>query len=98
MIGLLALVAGLFPHQAIQAAPRCDDREAMIGRLQEQWGEETIALGLTATGQLLEVLTAANGSTWTLIITAPNGQACVLAVGIDWQDRGLACGPRGWCL
>jgi hypothetical protein len=72
---------------AAQAAPLCDDREALISQLRDRWGEAPVALGLTGAGRLLEVLATADGATWTIIATRPDGRACVLDAGTDWQRR-----------
>ena len=78
---------------AVQASPLCDDREALIAELRERWGEAPVALGLTGAGRLLEVLASADGATWTIIATRPDGRACVLDAGTDWQRRSAR--PQG---
>ncbi len=42
-------------------------------------------MGLTATGSMLEVLAAEDGS-WTIIITQPGGPTCMVAHGGAWQN------------
>jgi hypothetical protein len=44
-----------------------------------------VALGVTANGGLLEVLTAKDGSTWTIILSTPQGLTCMTAAGEGWR-------------
>jgi len=41
---------------------------------------------------LVEVLTSDNGSTWTIIVSQPNGTNCLVAAGREWQDLPRAVG------
>ena len=82
-----ALVAVFLWAGATHAAPLCDDRDALLAQLRERWGEAPMAIGLTGGGRLLEVLASADGATWTIIATRPDGRSCVLDAGTDWQSR-----------
>ena len=42
-------------------------------------------MGITSGGRLVELLRTKDGMTWTLIVTAPNGMACLIASGESWQ-------------
>ena len=42
-------------------------------------------MGLAANGNLLEILVSPRG-TWTIIITGPNGIACGVATGENWEN------------
>jgi hypothetical protein len=44
-------------------------------------------MALTSAGTLLEVLTADDGATWTIIVSRPDGLSCVVAAGQNWQDK-----------
>lgn len=65
----------------------CGPRDEVLSQLAERYREAPVAIGLASNGGLIELLTADTGTTWTLIITAPNGSSCVLAEGEDWQQR-----------
>lgn len=41
-------------------------------------------MGITNNGGVMEILTSKDGETWTLLITMPNGMACMMATGEDW--------------
>jgi hypothetical protein len=43
-------------------------------------------IGLTDAGNLLEVLSADDGSTWSIIVTTPDGMSCLVATGEAWKE------------
>jgi hypothetical protein len=58
--------------------------------------EEPVALGVTNNGSLIEVLTSDDGSTWTMMISQPNGSSCLVAAGKGWEQlKPVAKGERG---
>lgn len=64
---------------------RCDSRERLVAQLAERYRETPIALGVDSGGGLIEVLAAADGSTWTIVITSPQGRSCMVAAGEGWR-------------
>lgn len=81
---LTALVAVLsFPAHA---ASNCGTHAQITALLADEYAELVVAVGVAATGGLLEVLASADNSTWTVIYTEPSGfPTCALAAGEDWQ-------------
>ncbi len=63
----------------------CDQRASVIGRLAEKYREAPVAIGVTSTGGMVEVLTTGDGGTWTIIVSKPNGTSCLIAVGEGWR-------------
>ncbi len=63
----------------------CTERKAAIRHLQGKFSEAPVAMGLTNTGEVLEVLTSDAGRSWTMLITMPNGTTCLVAVGEAWK-------------
>lgn len=68
--------------------------------LAEQYGEAPVGVGLTNAGALVEVLTAADGGTWSIIITTPPNRtgvrmSCLVAAGEGWRtlERRALEGP-----
>ena len=51
-------------------------------------------MALTSAGTLLEVLTADDGATWTIIVSRPDGLSCVVAAGQNWQDKSNQAGQQ----
>lgn len=73
-----------------QAAPACGKRDDVLAQLSEKFREAPVGVGLASNGGLIELLTADTGTTWTLIVTMPNGPTCLVAAGRDWQQQQLA--------
>lgn len=71
------------PPQA-ESVP-CLERSAAIEHLGRNYQETPVALGLTNTGAVLEVLSSKSGENWTIIVTLPNGKACMIAAGKNWE-------------
>ncbi len=63
----------------------CDQRASVIGRLAEKYREAPVAIGVTSTGGMVEVLTTGDGGTWTIIVSYPNGTSCLIAAGEGWR-------------
>ena len=43
-------------------------------------------VGVTDAGNLLEVLSANDGSAWSIIVTTPEGMTCLVATGEAWRE------------
>ncbi len=57
--------------------------------------ESQVAIGIANNGRLVEVFSAGDGSTWTIVMTTPQGKSCVVASGEDWYLREKATrGPE----
>ncbi len=85
---LLAAFSGLMlslPVQAQQAMSLCTDRSEVLGHLATKYSEAPVAMGLANNGGVIEVLTSGSGTSWTIIITMPNGVSCMLAAGESWE-------------
>ncbi len=81
----LALAAViLFPTTAV-AQPMCNERDNVLGHLAKKYGEAPVAVGVTTTGGLVELLTTVDGNTWTIIVTTPRGMSCLVAAGEGWR-------------
>jgi hypothetical protein len=85
-----ATLAGLLLWAGSAAAaepPRCGPRAVVLLLLEQRFGEWPAQAGLSATGQMVELFASADGATWSLVVTAPNGTACVTDVGESWTVR-----------
>ena len=72
------------PAEAQMARPMCSDRPTVLGQLAKKYDEAPVNMGLTNTGAVLEIL-ASNDGTWTILVTTPQGVACMVAAGEHWQ-------------
>lgn len=80
-----ALLLFLFVSPA-QAQQTCHAHDTVISYLRQQFREEPVAMGLANNGGLIEVYTNHEQSTWTILITMPNGQTCMVAAGRSWES------------
>lgn len=81
-----ALAAFLWaPPVAAQPGTPCAGRAEFIKHLNTRYNEFPVAMGLTVNGGLLEVAVSPAGS-WTIIVTMPNGIACGVASGMNWEN------------
>jgi hypothetical protein len=78
------LTLGSFEASAQQA---CSPRSDVLGHLAKKYGEAPVAIGVTNKGGLVEVLTTGDGDTWTIIVSMPNGTACMVAAGEGWRTK-----------
>ncbi|MGI9492764.1 MAG: hypothetical protein ACR2QF_10235, partial [Geminicoccaceae bacterium] len=56
-----------------------------IKNLKGKYQEETVAGGLRADGNLLQVWASPDGKTWTVTVTTPQGITCVMSAGSMWR-------------
>ncbi len=89
-VGLIAVSA----DGAAQQAP-CEQRDDVLGHLAQKYHELPVAIGVTNRGGLVEVLSSGDGKTWTIIISSPDGEACLVAAGEGWRALPQADAPDG---
>lgn len=76
---------------------QCDTRQNVLGKLARTYKEAPVAVGVTSTGGLVEVLATGDGDTWTIIVSEPNGLSCLVAAGEGWRKlplRSVASEPK----
>ena len=69
------------------AQANCAPREAIIDRLKTMYGESLAAGGLQSAAQMIEVWTAPETGSWTILMTRADGKACVMATGTNWHQQ-----------
>lgn len=77
--------AGLLATAASAAAAPCGPREMIAKELAGTFKETRTALGLLASGEVLEIFVSPSG-TWTALISQPSGWACIVASGEAWAQ------------
>lgn len=82
-------LAAAFAFLATNAAAQspCNQRNEVIGHLAKKYGEVPVAVGVTNKGGLVEVLTTGGGTTWSIIVSTPDGTSCLVAAGEAWRTR-----------
>ncbi len=94
-----ALAALLFVAAVARAAepggpqavhcPLCAPRAELLQCLEHRYGERVRITAASRIGWPLEIAVGGDGG-WTVILTRPDGLACVGGYGTDWrEDRGL---------
>ncbi len=73
------------PPQSPAQTQQCDQRARVIGHLARKYQEAPVAIGVTTSGGMVEVLTSGDGGTWTIILSSPNGISCLVAAGEGWR-------------
>jgi hypothetical protein len=63
----------------------CTDRSTALTHLSKNYKEQPVAMGLASSGGVVEVLTNDKGSSWSIIVTMPSGQTCLVASGEGWE-------------
>lgn len=62
----------------------CGDYREIVRQLAEKHGERAAGRGLSASGNVVELLRSEDGG-WTLLMVLPNGRACLMSMGEAWQ-------------
>jgi len=75
----------LLGANAARAQPACASHEAVSKQLEQRYAEVPVAMGLADSGKLLQVFASADGASWTVVLTRPDGTSCVAAAGRYWQ-------------
>ncbi|MHA1563688.1 MAG: hypothetical protein ACTSX7_00125 [Alphaproteobacteria bacterium] len=71
--------------QAMAQTRVCTDRSTLLERFEARFHEAPVARALMHSGGVLEVLSTADGATWSVMVTLPNGTSCIVAAGRYWQ-------------
>lgn len=82
---LTIVTAGQVDAQVVQQT--CVARDDMVRQLESKYKERPNATGLSSNGYLLELFMTDTGSTWSIIISFPNGQSCIVDAGEHWRWR-----------
>ena len=72
-----------------QAVIPCGQRADIIQKLNEKYSESPVSIGLTNAGSVLEIF-ASKDRTFSVIVTQPNGIACLIATGGNWENLNAA--------
>ncbi len=82
------LTFGLFlAASAIHAQEQpCAERDKVIERLAEKYGETLQSIGMQSNSGVLEVYASKETGTWTILVTDPTGTACMIAAGQMWES------------
>lgn len=85
LIAFTALAAVTLSSTAQAQGRTCGDRTAIVERLETGFGESRTGAGLSTQNGIVEVFASEETGTWTIILTLPTGQSCLVAAGNSWQ-------------
>lgn len=71
--------------QAQARAPQCGPRAAVVAQLAERYGEIRRSMGLAANNMVMEVFASESSQSWTITVTTPQGQTCLVASGQGFE-------------
>ncbi|MGB8275044.1 MAG: hypothetical protein WCF16_07205 [Alphaproteobacteria bacterium] len=80
------LAAAAEVESGIAGQTVCSTRANVLSHLSKKYAETPVALGVAENGGVIELLTSAQGNTWTIIVTMPNGKSCMVAAGEGWEQ------------
>ena len=76
-------------------AASCAPRDIVVERLAQKYGESLTGGGLQSQAQVIEVWSAPETGTWTVLLTQANGTTCVMASGTNWQQNAPMTPAKG---
>lgn len=63
----------------------CGTRNEVADWLDRTFGEKPFASGIQGDGRLFELFAASHGETWTVVITDPDGESCIMTEGTQFE-------------
>ena len=86
LVAALASLVAVSPLSTAKAQQRtvCGKRDAIMDRLEAQYSEQPVAIGLDSKGGVMEMLAGPSGS-WTIIRTNAKGLTCFMATGVAFE-------------
>lgn len=85
LLGLAAPALAQAPAPAT-ITPACHSHSALAEMLNQKYAEQPSAIGLQANGHLVEVFVSNDRTSWTIVVTRPDGWSCIVAVGEHWES------------
>ncbi len=96
-LALSALILGMTVAGTpeAQAQMACGERDAVVAKLGENYGEVRRGGGLAGPTAIFEIFASEATGTWTILKTTPNGLTCFMAAGDGWHDDAGELTPVG---
>lgn len=82
LLGASAMLAGPALSQSYPCAPR----DEIVTSLTAEFGERQKAMGLQQGENLMEIFASEESGSFTVLVTDPEGESCVVAMGSNWTD------------
>lgn len=75
----------LATQHAFAQGGNCADRESVVQRLADGYGETRQSIGLAANNTFVEVFASLETGTWTIVVTNTAGISCLVASGQAYE-------------
>lgn len=82
-LAALAVILAWPALAGAQVGP-CLPRADAIAKLQRQYREQQVGIGVASSGSLVIELFVSDSGSWTILMTRADGISCVAAVGENW--------------
>jgi hypothetical protein len=86
-VAMGALAIGLTAVEPAQAQPACAPHDQLADKLQSQFSEKPVGLGLSGRQRLVELYRSDDGRTWSLVTTNAEGVSCIVDAGVAWNEK-----------
>ncbi len=83
---ILATAMVAAASQSAFAMSNCGERDHVIASLTDKYSERHIASGLQSSAGLMEIWASESDTTWTILLTRPDGKTCIVASGTHWLE------------
>jgi len=97
-LAALTAAAAIYVALASQASAQqrnCGQRETVVARLAEGYGETRQSVGIGANNAVVEVFASEETGSWTIIFTMPTGLSCLVASGQSFEEVAEALPIKG---
>ncbi len=85
LAGMVLVSSEQATAQSAVVGPYDVSRDEIVAQLGTRYKETPVAGGIASNGNVLEVFSSADGLSWTIIVTRPDGMSSVIAEGEGWS-------------
>ncbi len=86
ILSTAAVVGAAAFSNGASAQEACGPREQVVKMLEQRHGEAPVSMGLAMNGSVVEVFSTVDGTSWSLLMTMPDGRTCMIAAGESWMS------------
>ncbi|KNG93625.1 hypothetical protein [Pseudaestuariivita atlantica] len=80
----IALTLAVAPLAVEAQTGGCKLRDSLTSELETRYGEQITGAGLRSKDAMIELWQSPETGSWTMLMTRPDGTACIIAHGTDW--------------
>ncbi len=83
-LGIAAILTT--PSHSLAQTMQCAPRQAIVEKLHAKYGETRQSMGLGQQNSIVEVYASTDTGSWTILLTRPDGVACLVASGEHYDS------------